>query len=60
MGRHKGGVIYPYKSASGLFLYMMIDESIHHSNNTQSIGRDNILFSQDLSSQIPCLNSWLF
>jgi hypothetical protein len=50
----------PCKSASGLFLCMLINEQEFHFENVQSVSQDKILSFQDLSSQTHFLDKWQF
>jgi hypothetical protein len=48
------------KSASRLFLCMLIDEQEFLFKNVQSVSQDKILSFQDLSSQTHFLDKWKF
>jgi hypothetical protein len=50
----------PCKSASGLFMCMLIDEQEFHFKNVQSVSQDKKNYFQDLSSQTHFLNKCQF
>jgi hypothetical protein len=50
----------PCKSASRLFLCMLIDKQKFYLENVKSISQDKILSFQDLLSQTHFLNKWQF